>query len=99
MKYLTDEILLGAIERLGSEAFDSHALLQDLMTHHPHDYVRELNEKIRTEDPILQTHSDIASQLNFAPLSAVVENLGQVSSLNVRGKRTTVHKWRRRKTA
>jgi hypothetical protein len=85
MKHVTNEILIATINDL-PETFDSHRLLQALATTHPHEYVRELAEKLETDDPIQQAHADIASQLNFAPFNNLVEKGDRVTTPNMRGR-------------
>jgi hypothetical protein len=95
MKHVTDTLLIEVIQGL-PKTFDSHELLQALARLHPHEYVRELAEKLETDDPILQAHADIASQLNRPPFEALVEKGGRVSSPNLRGQTTQNQQWHRK---
>lgn len=91
MTYLTIAILSTSVGRMRN-LFDSHAVIQDLMTHHPQDYVRELYENVQSADPIWATHFAIGRALEQIP---GIEKDVRVSSVNVRGQVTQNQQWRK----
>jgi hypothetical protein len=92
MNHVTNAIIQRAIDELPNE-FDSHDFLRKLMLIAPHAYVCELHEKLHTDDPILQAHSDIASQLNHFDS---LEKVRRIRGMNIRGQETENQLWQKR---
>lgn len=90
MEHVNDDVIRRVIAELPDE-FDSHDFLRKLMTIEPHAYVRELHQKLHTKDPILQAHSDIASQLTRFNLRPARRRL----SMNIRGQETDNQLWQK----
>ncbi len=91
MTFLTIAMLAAVISRL-PEIFDSHQVIQGLMTEYPQDYVRELNDVVHDLDPITAAHKKIGMAIYDAP--GVVAD-GDCESANVRGKTTKNKRWRK----
>jgi hypothetical protein len=73
----------------------SYDILETLMRDASKAYVRQLNEYLESDDPIMVAHSDIASRFAHAPLSDYFEKLGTIRVRNVRGGYSNVAAWRR----
>ena len=100
MDYLTDEILIQAIERQESDMFDSHDMYFTLMTYWAEAYVRELYKALESHsDPFEKLHTDIAKRMASRHLNhVVVKHDGKQRSPNCRGKEDECQIWRRTHT-
>jgi hypothetical protein len=92
MIHITDEILHSIIEKL-PPTFDTHRLIEEVMARNPNDYVRELCEKLNTDDAILQTHAAIGKHLLKMP---EIEPAEREVTRNVRGKEVENQGWRKK---
>jgi hypothetical protein len=54
MKHLGHSIILASIQRM-DDTFNSHQLIQDIMTYHPQEYVKQLHEMVETLGGHLKT--------------------------------------------
>jgi hypothetical protein len=84
-------MLIAVIDAIPGK-FDSHQVIQELMTRYPREYVGELYEHIDDPDPILAGHVDIAFAIGRV---SGVEADGEVESINVRGKKTKNKLWKK----
>jgi len=91
MTHLTDSILANAIRGL-PDTFDSHDVIQAVMTANPQQYVRELYENVTAVDPIQTTHAVIGRTLHRIP---GIVALQRVDSVNVRGPETENQQWQK----
>ncbi len=91
MTHITTATLTGVIGRL-DRSFDSHQVIQGLMTHYPQEYVRELYDVILDPDPRMAGHMVIGMAIHDVP--GVIAD-GDVESPNVRGKTTKNQRWRK----
>jgi hypothetical protein len=91
MTHLTDTILTAAVSGL-PDTFESHHVIQTVMTSHPQEYVRELYKNLSAVDPILTTHAVIGRALHHIP--GIVASQ-RVSSSNIRGPETKNQQWRK----
>ena len=73
----------------------SYDLLETLMREASKDYVRQLGEYLHTDDPIMVSHSEIASRYSHPPLSTFFEKVGTMRVRNVRGGYSSVAVWKR----
>jgi len=91
MTHISDP-LLAAVVRPMPNSFDSHEVIQVLMTKHPKEYVSELYQNVRSDDPIRVTHSEIGRALHRVP---GLRTNGRVDSVNVRGPVTENQRWQK----
>ncbi len=91
MTHLTDVIMAAAIGNL-EDVFDSHAMIQQIMTNHPHEYIHELYGNITASDPITITDAVIGKSLHRVP---GITTHGRVKSPNIRGQITDNQRWRK----
>lgn len=91
MTHITDAILSTVIGPM-PDFFESHDVIQGLMTSYPQEYVRELYDKVSAADPIQTTHSVIGRTLHRIPGIVAVN---RVDSPNVRGPVTENQRWRK----
>jgi hypothetical protein len=91
MTHLTDTILIAAVSGL-PETFESHHVIQAVMTSHPQEYVRELYENVTAVDPIRTTHAVIGRTLHRIPGIVAAR---RVDSANVRGPETENQQWQK----
>ena len=100
MKHLTDTILMSVVGTL-PDTFDSHELIQAVMTSHPQAYVRELYEYVESADPIHETHKHIGLALKAITAITALDGIkagDRVKSVNVRGRVTENQQWHKRAT-
>jgi hypothetical protein len=91
MIHLTNAVLADSVQAM-QPVFDSHALICDLMSRYPQEYVRELHARVHLADPIKATHADIGQALLSVPGIAPTR---KVDSLNVRGRVSENQEWRK----
>ena len=91
--HITDQMLNDAIGAM-PVTFDSHAIIEALMTARPREYVHDLYEHYLTaqDDPIKELHAAIGRRL--AGLGTLTKTR-KVLSRNVRGRDTENQEWRR----
>ncbi|MEP6652250.1 MAG: hypothetical protein ABJA82_02765 [Myxococcales bacterium] len=90
---VTDEILSASLDRMKEATFDSHAVIRDLMTYHPQEYVTDLASQVASKDPILTYHAGLGSRLANWPS---IERTTKVMSVNVRGQVTENQGWKKK---
>lgn len=90
---VTDDMLHEAIARIAGNSFDSHDVIEDLMTYHPQEYVRDLASYVDIADPIQTYHATLGRRL--AGLSTI-ERTETVLSTNVRGRKTSNQGWKKK---
>jgi hypothetical protein len=91
MTHVTDNILSTIVCGL-PETFESHHVIQAVMTAHPQEYVRELYENVTAVDPIRTTHAVIGRTLHRIPGIVAVR---RVENANVRGRETENQQWQK----
>lgn len=91
MFFLNDAILTATVNDLPAK-FESHDVIQCVMTTHPQEYVRELNKKVTAVDPIQTTHAVIGRTLHRILGIVAVRH---VNSVNVRRRKTVNKLWRK----
>ncbi len=91
MTHVTDTILTAAVTSL-PQTFESHHVIQAVMTAHPQEYVRELYAHVTAVDPIKTTHAVIGRTLHRIPGIVAVR---RVDSANVRGPETENQQWQK----
>jgi GTP:adenosylcobinamide-phosphate guanylyltransferase len=96
MEYISDEILIQAIERQG-EIFDSHDVTFTIMRDLAEAYTRDLHAALdSSQDPFVKLHTDITKRMASSRLSHIVEKHGgKQRSMNCRGKMDECQVWRR----
>jgi hypothetical protein len=90
--HLTNAILAAAVTSIPETVFDSHAVIQVLLTHYPKEYARELYACVDEDDPIQGLHAEIGMNLHDVPGIAPTR---KVPSLNIRGRATSNQEWRK----
>lgn len=90
---VTDEILSASIDRMKQASFDSHAIIRDLMTYHPQEYVTDLACHVASKDPFLTYHAGLGSRLADWPS---IEKTAKVMSENIRGQVTENQGWKKK---
>ncbi|WP_372721455.1 hypothetical protein [Novipirellula sp.] len=92
MLHLNESILSIIIAELPN-SFDSHQLIQAIMTIYPQEYVRQLYENVAAIDPIRTTHAKIERRIHLIPSVAAAPQ--RVESENVRGPETRNQQWQK----
>ena len=92
MVHLSDSLIASVVGSL-PPLFESHDVIQTLMTLHPHEYVRELHANLSASDPIRITDALIGRALHRVPGIVPVR---RVLGLNPRGRRTANQQWQKR---
>jgi hypothetical protein len=90
---VTDQMLNEGIARVAGDTFDSHAIIRDVMTEHPREYVKDLYTHVESTDPIQTYHATLGKRL--AGLSGI-ERTETVVSANVRGQNTSNQGWKKK---
>jgi len=94
MRYIDRQILMRAVQEQLSARFDTHDVIRAVMRIAPQEYVRELYEYVKTEDPFKPVHGAIGSEL--AQMQGMVRQLHRkVETMNIRGQLSPAEEWER----
>jgi hypothetical protein len=91
MIHLTTLILTDSVAAM-ADVFDSHDVINHILTVYPQQYILESNTRVAMADPIHETHKVIGSTLLEVE---GIEKHGRVVSRNIRGQATECQRWRK----
>lgn len=93
MQFITDSVLVAAVLRQDMDVFDSHAVFRTIMRDWPQEYARDLYQCCDSPDPFVRLHTQLAIRLSKLP--RVLTKVGEVQSMNCRGRVDTCASWAR----
>ena len=91
---ITNGMLRELIHRMRA-VFDSHDLIQEIMTKHPQEYTKDLYSFVESTDPIQSLHQSIGQRLLGIDLIEKASS-DKVRTTNARRKDNANQSWRRK---